>query len=79
VGTESITYEEYTIEAEPSQEGNSGSWSVVLTLSRGSGKEKESWLVSAGDAYESREEALAHCFEFAREVIDREMKGCDLD
>ena len=79
MGTESVTYGEYTIEANPALEGGSGSWSAVLTISRGSGKEKESWLVSAGDAYESREEALVHCFEFAREVIDREMKGCALD
>jgi len=79
VGTESTTYEEYTIEADPSQAGDSGSWSAVLTISRGSGKEKESWLVSASEVYESREEALARCFEFARELIDREMKGCALD
>lgn len=79
MGTESITYEEYTIDANPSQVNDSGSWSAVLTISRGSGKEKESWLVSASDIYQSREEALTSCFTFARELIDREMKGCGLD
>lgn len=77
--TEQITYEDYTVEAEPSRVDNSERWSAVLTISRESGGEKESWIVSAGDVYESREEALRRCFSFARELIDREMKGCGLD
>ena len=79
MGTESVTYGGYTIEAKPAREGGSGSWSAVLTISRGSGKDKESWLVSASDIYESREEAVTSCFAFARELIDKEMKGCSLD
>ena len=54
-------------------------WSAVLTISRGDGEDRESWLLSAGDQYSSRKEALQRCFDFAREVIDREMKGCGLE
>lgn len=78
-GTEQITYEDYTVEAETSRVEDSARWAAVLTISRGSGRGKESWIVSAGDVYESREEALERCFSFAREIIDREMKGCALD
>ena len=78
-GTEEIVYEDYTVAAAPRQVEDSGTWSAVLTISRGSGSEKESWIVSAGDIYESRDEALRRCFDFARELIDREMKGCGLD
>ena len=48
-GTEEIVYEDYTVAAEPRPVEDSGTWSAVLTISRGSGSEKESWIVSAGD------------------------------
>lgn len=77
--TESITYEDYTIEADATRGEDSDSWSAVLTISRGSGKDRESWLVSASEIYPTREEAVSRCFDFARELIDKEMKGCSLD
>jgi hypothetical protein len=79
MSTEQIDYEGYTIAAEPSRVEDSDRWSAVLTITRGSGEDMESWLVSAGGIYESREDALTRCFGFARELIDREMKGCSLD
>lgn len=77
--TDSIIHEGYRITAEPRQAEGGGMWSAVLTISRGDGEDRESWLLSAGDEYGSRKEALQRCFDFAREVIDREMKGCSLD
>ena len=44
-----------------------------MTISRGTGADTESWLFSAGDQFPSREEGLKYCFEFGKEVIDREM------
>jgi hypothetical protein len=79
MSTEHIDYEGYTIAAKPSRVEDSDRWSAVLTITRGSGEDQESWLVSASDIYESRKDALARCFDFARELIDREMKGCSLD
>jgi len=79
MGSERVTYEDCTIETKLSRVDDSQRWSAVLTITRGSGKEKESWVVSAGDVYESRDEALTRCFDFARELIDRELKGCGLD
>ena len=79
MSTDSIMHEGYRITAEPRQEEGGGMWSAVLTISRGEGEEREAWLLSAGDQYSSRREALQRCFDFAREVIDREMKGCSLD
>ena len=71
---ESMQYEEFTITARPRQTEGSGTWSALLTISRGSGEDFESWLVSAGDVYKSRQEAVESCFDFARDLIDREMK-----
>ena len=77
--TDSMNHGGYTVTAEPRPVDDGGTWSAVFTISRGSGEEQESWLLSAGDEYESREAAVRRCFEFAREVIDREMRGCGLD
>lgn len=76
---ETMTYEGFTISAkiEPAEETDL--WSAVLTITRGQGKDTESWIVSAGDTYASEEEAARRCFDFARELIDREMKGCTID
>ena len=79
MSSKQINYEGYTIAAEPSRVEDSDRWSAVITITRGSGENRESWLVSASDVYESRDDALTRCFAFARELIDREMKGCGLD
>ena len=79
MSTDSMTHGGYTVTAEPRPVEDGGTWSAIITISRGSGEDRESWLLSAGDTYESRETAIRRCFDFAREVIDREMKGCGLD
>jgi len=76
---DSITYEGYTATARLEPKEDSSLWSAVLTISRGEGSDEASWIISAGDTYSSREEAAQRCFDFAREVIDREMKECSLD
>ena len=74
-----LTYEGFTVSAkiEPAEETDL--WSAVMTITRGESSDTESWIISAGDTYSSREEAARRCFDFAREMIDREMKGCSLD
>ena len=79
MSTDSMTHEGYTVTAEPRQVEGGETWSAVMTISRGSGKDRESWILSAGDQYGSRRDAVERCFSFAREIIDREMKGCGLD
>lgn len=76
---ESMTYEGFTIAARIEPAEDTACWSAVMTISRHEGSDKESWIFSAGDTYESREEAARRCFDFAREVIDREMQGCAID
>ena len=79
MSSEHITYEGYTIAAETGRVEDSDRWSAILTITRGSGEDQESWIVSAGDVYDRRDTALTRCYAFARELIDREMKGCGLD
>ena len=68
-----MTYGGYRISAESREVPASATWAVVMTISRGTGADTESWLFSAGDQFPSREEGLKYCFEFGKEVIDREM------
>ena len=76
---ESISYEGYRITANSTEVPESNTWSVILTISRGPGDDEDAWIISAGDVYESKEKALEHCFDFGRQLIDREMKGCCRD
>jgi hypothetical protein len=79
MSTDSMTHGGYTVTAEPRRVEGEETWSAVMTIGRGSGKDRESWILSAGDQYGTREEAVERCFAFAREVIDREMEGCGLE
>ena len=76
---EILTYEGFTVSAKIDPSEDTDLWSAVLTITRGEGKDTESWIVSAGDTYASEKEAARRCFDFAREMIDRDMKGCSLD
>ena len=76
---EILTYEGFTVLAKIEPAEDTDLWSAVLTLTRGEKSDAESWIISAGDTYASEEEAARRCFDFAREMIDREMKGCSLD
>jgi hypothetical protein len=69
----SITYGGYRISAESREVPESATWSIIMTISRGTGADMESWLFSAGDEFEDEEEGIRYCFEFGKEVIDREM------
>ena len=76
---ETMTYEGYTVAANIAPADDTELWSAVMTITRGESDDRESWIISAGDTYASRDEAARRCFDFAREMIDREMKGCSLD
>lgn len=71
----SKTYGGYLISAESREVPESATWAIIMTISRGTGADMESWLFSAGDQFPSKEEGLRYCFEFGKEVIDREMTG----
>ena len=71
----SITYGGYRISAESREVPESATWAIIMTISRGIGTDMESWLFSAGDQFPNKEEGLRYCFEFGKEVIDREMTG----
>jgi hypothetical protein len=72
---DSITYGGYRISAESREVPESATWAIIMTISRGTGTDMESWLFSAGDQFPNKEEGLRYCFEFGKEVIDREMTG----
>ena len=76
---DTLTYEGFNIAAKIEPTADRELWSAVLSISAVEDREKGAWIFSAGDTYQSREEAAERCFDFARELIDREMKGCDLD
>ena len=71
----SMSYGGYRISAESREVPESATWAIIMTISRGAGADMESWLFSAGDQFPNKEEGLKYCFEFGKEVIDREMAG----
>ena len=70
----SISYEGYTITANPRRVSDKEMWTVDLLISRGGGEDLESWLISAGEQAEIDDGALEYCFNFGKQVIDNEMK-----
>ena len=70
----SIHYGGYSITATPRQIEDNQMWTVDLTISRGTGGDQESWLISAGEQERIDEESLKYCFDFGKKVIDNEMK-----
>ena len=64
---ETLTYEGFTVSAKIEPAEDTDLWSAVMTISRDTSDDTESWIISAGDTYDSREEALA----FFQQALDR--------
>jgi hypothetical protein len=65
-----IQYKGFEIHASPYQLANNGEWQVNLHILRHREGESRSRNFSADNNYKTREEAIAHCFRFGKQIID---------
>ena len=74
-----IPYKEYIVRASPYKLAETGHWSLNIYIVRHKGYETVERSFSAANTFPTREEAVAHGFDFGRRIIDGEVEGCSVD
>jgi len=77
---ESIEYKGYRINAYPQQLAETDKWTISIIVEAHHGSHTNTRNFSASNVLVSREEAVKHCFEFGRRIIDgkTELSAADL-
>ena len=76
---QTIFYKGYEIHAAPYQVADTSEWTVNIHIFHDRGGEMRSRQFSAGNCFKTRKEAVAHCFNFGRQIIDGKSKNCTVD
>lgn len=71
-----VTYKGYIIEAAPYQLSNSMEWTIGIYIRRDTGDKITSRNFSAANTFKTKEEAIQHCIDFGKRVIDGEIENC---
>jgi len=74
-----ITYKGYLIEAAPYQLAESGEWTMQVNIYRDRGSQISEKPFSAKNRFKTKEEAIPHCFEFGKQIIDGKIENCNVD
>jgi hypothetical protein len=71
-----VTYRGYEIKAEPHQLVDSGEWTIEIVILKHRGDQVASRQFSASSIFNSRDEAVKHCFVYGRQVIEGKSENC---
>lgn len=71
-----VAYKEFEIKASPHQLAESGEWSLNIYITHHKGGETLEKNFSAANTFKTREEAISHCYNFGRQIIDGQAPGC---
>jgi hypothetical protein len=71
-----VTYKGYTIEARPHQLADDSRWTLNITISRDDGEQLIEQTFSAANLFATEEEAVQHCLNFGRQIVDGQVAGC---
>lgn len=71
-----IPYKGYTIRPAPHQLADTGEWSLELSIGKDKGSEYVQRPFSAGNTFKSEEEAIEHCVNFGKQIIDGKAENC---
>lgn len=74
----SVSYKGYLIVPAPYQLTGSGGWTTRIYISRHTGPDVIEQNFSAGNTFKTRQEAIPHCIEFGRQIIDGGFDNIDL-
>ena len=73
---ESIEYKGYEIRAVPYQLADSADWTLDILIVRNTGTEIKHRKFGGSNKYRTKDEALQHCFDFGKRIIDGKVKDC---
>lgn len=71
-----FSYKGFEIEAVPDQLVETGEWTTSLYVCRNNSDAMRQRHFSAGNCFSSRKEAVAHCFNLGKQIIDGESQDC---
>ncbi len=74
--THRVPYKGYIIEAHPHQLADGGRWSLDVTIERHEADQVTERPFSAANLFDIEEEAVQHCINFGRQIIDGHVPGC---
>ena len=69
-------YKGYRIDAVPYKLADSGEWTIDINISRDTGNEVNIRHFSAGNRFKAEKEAINHCLNFGKKIIDGEYDHC---
>jgi hypothetical protein len=72
-------YKGYVIKATPYQLKESKKWTVNITIEHHTGERINFKNFSAANTFETKEEAIKHCINFGRRIIDGKIEDCTVD
>jgi len=74
-----IPYKGYLIEADPYQLAESGEWTMRVNIWRDRGSHINEKPFYAKNRFKRKEEAIGHCFELGKQIIDGRIENCNVD
>lgn len=74
-----LSYKGYEIHAAPYHLADRGEWTINIHISHDHGDETRWRQFSAGNCFKTRDEAVAHCFNFGRQIIDGKSKNSTIE
>lgn len=71
-----VSYKGFEVKAAPYQLAESGEWTLNLCITLHKASETLERNFSAGDRFKIREEAVSHCHNFGRLIVDGKVTNC---
>lgn len=73
-----ITYKGFEVRAAPYQLADNGEWQINLYILRQGESETKARNFSAANSYKTLEEAVQHCIQFGKQIIDGQSANCSV-
>ena len=75
---DAVTYKGFEIHAAPYRLAETGQWRIKIHIARDRGNQREEKGFSGCNSYPTREEAVEHCFQLGRQIIDGQVANCSV-
>ena len=75
---DTVNYKGFEIQATPYHLTETGHWRINIHIVRHTGDQVRSREFGANNSYPTREEAVQHCFQFGRQIVDGQATNCSV-
>ena len=74
-----LHYEGYVIEALPKQLVDDDMWTIKINIWKHRGEKVTQKAFFAKNTFSDKDQAIAHCFDFGKQIIDGQIESCTVD